>query len=264
MIGKGSKIWHFCHMMNGAKIGERCVFGQNVNVDGGVIIGNNVKSKTTSRSTRGWRSRTTFSGPLLRSDQCHQSTRAGESTQPVRKNAYPARRDDRRQRHHRVRRHHRPVRVRGGRGRRDEGRAGLRAGDGQSGAKDGLDEPAWARARTRKRWRLRRAPSRLSATRRSTAKAALHGSRRRSSHCRPSWAWASSVTTTLSERLGGGGSTIRARGRMHLGRDSKSTDKVASWVEAHDYKGYDPGDGLNSFLRPLALGTVWPSACCCN
>src|SRR5438309_3723254 len=29
--------------MKGAKIGERCVFGQNVNVDGGAIIGNNVK-----------------------------------------------------------------------------------------------------------------------------------------------------------------------------------------------------------------------------
>jgi rhamnogalacturonyl hydrolase YesR len=33
-----------------------------------------------------------------------------------------------------------------------------------------------------------------------------------------------------------------------------SLGRVASWVEARDYKGYDPGDGLNSFLRPLALG----------
>ena len=33
-----------------------------------------------------------------------------------------------------------------------------------------------------------------------------------------------------------------------------SIAKVEAWVEAHDYKGYDPGDGLNSFLRPLALG----------
>jgi rhamnogalacturonyl hydrolase YesR len=33
-----------------------------------------------------------------------------------------------------------------------------------------------------------------------------------------------------------------------------SITKVEAWVEAHDYKGYDPGDGLNSFLRPLALG----------
>ncbi|HLP77861.1 MAG TPA: Gfo/Idh/MocA family oxidoreductase [Candidatus Paceibacterota bacterium] len=42
-IGKGTKIWHFSHIMKGARIGERCVFGQNVNVDGGTVIGNNVK-----------------------------------------------------------------------------------------------------------------------------------------------------------------------------------------------------------------------------
>lgn len=33
-----------------------------------------------------------------------------------------------------------------------------------------------------------------------------------------------------------------------------SISKVESWVENHNYKGYDPGDGLNSFLRPLAFG----------
>ena len=42
-IGAGTKIWHFSHVMKGAKIGARCVFGQTVNVDGGVVIGNNVK-----------------------------------------------------------------------------------------------------------------------------------------------------------------------------------------------------------------------------
>ena len=42
-IGKGTKIWHFSHIMKGAKIGENCIFGQNVNVAGGVVIGNNVK-----------------------------------------------------------------------------------------------------------------------------------------------------------------------------------------------------------------------------
>src|SRR5262249_44508313 len=42
-VGKGSKIWHFSHVMKGAQIGEGCVFGQNVNVDGGTFIGNNVK-----------------------------------------------------------------------------------------------------------------------------------------------------------------------------------------------------------------------------
>jgi UDP-2-acetamido-3-amino-2,3-dideoxy-glucuronate N-acetyltransferase len=42
-IGSGSKIWHFSHIMKGARLGERCVIGQNVNVDAGVTIGNNVK-----------------------------------------------------------------------------------------------------------------------------------------------------------------------------------------------------------------------------
>ncbi len=42
-IGKGTKVWHFSHIMKGAEIGERCVLGQNVNVDGGTKIGNNVK-----------------------------------------------------------------------------------------------------------------------------------------------------------------------------------------------------------------------------
>jgi len=42
-VGAGTKIWHFSHIMKGARIGERCVIGQNVNVDGGTVIGNNVK-----------------------------------------------------------------------------------------------------------------------------------------------------------------------------------------------------------------------------
>jgi UDP-2-acetamido-3-amino-2,3-dideoxy-glucuronate N-acetyltransferase len=42
-VGKGTKVWHYSHIIKGAKIGERCVIGQNVNVDGGVTIGSNVK-----------------------------------------------------------------------------------------------------------------------------------------------------------------------------------------------------------------------------
>lgn len=42
-IGSGTKIWHFSHVLSGAKIGERCSFGQNCCVSGGTIIGNNVK-----------------------------------------------------------------------------------------------------------------------------------------------------------------------------------------------------------------------------
>lgn len=42
-IGKGTKIWHFSHIMEGAVIGENCNIGQNVVVSPGVVLGNNVK-----------------------------------------------------------------------------------------------------------------------------------------------------------------------------------------------------------------------------
>ena len=43
IIGKGSKIWHFTHIMNGSEIGEKCNIGQNVVVSPGVKLGRNVK-----------------------------------------------------------------------------------------------------------------------------------------------------------------------------------------------------------------------------
>jgi UDP-2-acetamido-3-amino-2,3-dideoxy-glucuronate N-acetyltransferase len=42
-IGSGTKIWHFCHVMPGAEIGENCVLGQNVFVGNKARIGNGVK-----------------------------------------------------------------------------------------------------------------------------------------------------------------------------------------------------------------------------
>ena len=42
-IGKGTKIWHFSHILSGSEIGERCVLGQNVVVGPDVRIGNNCK-----------------------------------------------------------------------------------------------------------------------------------------------------------------------------------------------------------------------------
>ncbi len=43
VIGAGTKIWHFCHVMGSARIGAGCSLGQNVVVMGNVTIGNNVK-----------------------------------------------------------------------------------------------------------------------------------------------------------------------------------------------------------------------------
>jgi UDP-2-acetamido-3-amino-2,3-dideoxy-glucuronate N-acetyltransferase len=42
-IGKGTKIWHFSHIMSDAIVGEKCNIGQNVVVSPGVFLGKNVK-----------------------------------------------------------------------------------------------------------------------------------------------------------------------------------------------------------------------------
>lgn len=42
-IGKGTKVWHFCHIQRGTNIGEDCTLGQNVYTGENVRIGNGVK-----------------------------------------------------------------------------------------------------------------------------------------------------------------------------------------------------------------------------
>lgn len=43
VIGKGTKIWHFSHIMQGCEIGEYCNIGQNVVISPKVKLGKNVK-----------------------------------------------------------------------------------------------------------------------------------------------------------------------------------------------------------------------------
>lgn len=43
MIGRGTKIWHFAHLMAGCRLGDECNIGQNVVVSPGVVLGRNVK-----------------------------------------------------------------------------------------------------------------------------------------------------------------------------------------------------------------------------
>jgi UDP-2-acetamido-3-amino-2,3-dideoxy-glucuronate N-acetyltransferase len=43
VIGEGTRIWHFSHVMSGAVVGKNCSIGQNVNVGSQAVIGNNVK-----------------------------------------------------------------------------------------------------------------------------------------------------------------------------------------------------------------------------
>jgi UDP-2-acetamido-3-amino-2,3-dideoxy-glucuronate N-acetyltransferase len=43
VVGSGTRIWHFCHLMQGAVVGDNCILGQNVYVDNNVQVGNGVK-----------------------------------------------------------------------------------------------------------------------------------------------------------------------------------------------------------------------------
>lgn len=43
IIGAGTKIWHFSHIMTGCTIGEQCNIGQNVVISPAVVLGNGVK-----------------------------------------------------------------------------------------------------------------------------------------------------------------------------------------------------------------------------
>jgi UDP-2-acetamido-3-amino-2,3-dideoxy-glucuronate N-acetyltransferase len=52
-IGPGTKIWHFCHVLSGSQIGERCTIGQNVMIGPDVQIGNGCKIQNNVSVYRG-------------------------------------------------------------------------------------------------------------------------------------------------------------------------------------------------------------------
>lgn len=52
-IGAGTRIWHFCHVMPGARIGRDCVLGQNVFIADGVRIGDGVRIQNNVSVYRG-------------------------------------------------------------------------------------------------------------------------------------------------------------------------------------------------------------------
>lgn len=43
VIGRGTRIWHFCHVLAGTIIGENCSIGQNAMIGPGVRVGNGCK-----------------------------------------------------------------------------------------------------------------------------------------------------------------------------------------------------------------------------
>ena len=82
-LGQKSGISRTC--MKGARIGERCVIGQNVNVDGGASHRQQREDPEQRFCLRGHgHRRRRIPGALLRADQRHQSSLAGQSTLPLR------------------------------------------------------------------------------------------------------------------------------------------------------------------------------------
>ena len=43
VLGAGTKVWHFSHVLSGSRIGENCILGQNVMVGPDVVIGSGCK-----------------------------------------------------------------------------------------------------------------------------------------------------------------------------------------------------------------------------
>ena len=43
IVGKGTRIWHFSHILKGSRIGENCSIGQNVMIGPDVAVGDNCK-----------------------------------------------------------------------------------------------------------------------------------------------------------------------------------------------------------------------------
>lgn len=83
-IGKGTRIWHFCHILSGAVIGESCSLGQNVCVSGKVLIGDRVRIQNNVSIYDGvWIEDDVFLGP-----SCVFTNIANPRSQVVRNHLY--------------------------------------------------------------------------------------------------------------------------------------------------------------------------------
>ncbi len=83
-IGKDTKVWHFSHILSGAKIGEKCSFGQNVSVSGGVTIGDNVKVQNNVSIYEG----TTIEDDVFLGPSCVLTNVTNPRSQVVRRSLY--------------------------------------------------------------------------------------------------------------------------------------------------------------------------------
>jgi rhamnogalacturonyl hydrolase YesR len=62
-------------------------------------------------------------------------------------------------------------------------------------------------------------------------------------------------TTTLVESTAV--PSRRSSQALHVEDVQRSLERVQSWVEQHNYRGYEPFDGLSSWARPLAFGNIF-------
>jgi UDP-2-acetamido-3-amino-2,3-dideoxy-glucuronate N-acetyltransferase len=83
-IGKGTKIWHFSHVLRGAKIGEYCNLGQNVSIAGGTVIGNHVKVQNNVSVYEG----TVIEDDVFLGPSCVLTNVTNPRSQVVRKSLY--------------------------------------------------------------------------------------------------------------------------------------------------------------------------------
>jgi UDP-2-acetamido-3-amino-2,3-dideoxy-glucuronate N-acetyltransferase len=83
-IGDDTKIWHFAHVVAGARIGRRCSFGQNTMVATGVVIGDNVKVQNNVAIYEG----TTIEDDVFLGPSCVLTNVTNPRSQVIRRGLY--------------------------------------------------------------------------------------------------------------------------------------------------------------------------------
>jgi UDP-2-acetamido-3-amino-2,3-dideoxy-glucuronate N-acetyltransferase len=83
-IGDETRIWHFAHVFGGARIGKRCIFGQNTMISNGVVIGDNVKVQNNVAIYEG----TTIEDDVFLGPSCVLTNVTNPRSQVVRRNLY--------------------------------------------------------------------------------------------------------------------------------------------------------------------------------
>ncbi|WP_020676316.1 acyltransferase [Geopsychrobacter electrodiphilus] len=84
VVGRGTKIWHFSHVLSGAKIGEKCSFGQNCSVAPGVVVGDNVKVQNNVSIYEG----TTIENDVFLGPSCVLTNVTNPRSQVLRRSLY--------------------------------------------------------------------------------------------------------------------------------------------------------------------------------